>query len=188
MPGPRTKAGPADRSSRGSAQKTGATPGAAARGAESTAKVIPVLQQFRELFRASQQHFQRIEANCGVTGAQLWALSEVEARPGVKVSELARALSVHLSTASNLLDKLEAKGLVRRARISVDQRVVTVVLTADGRRVLESAPRPAAGIIPDALAKMPDDALGRLHRDLGLLLDLASVRNPKARLKPLAEP
>ena len=36
---------------------------------------MAVLQQFRELFRVSQQHFQRVESSCGVSGAQLWALS-----------------------------------------------------------------------------------------------------------------
>ena len=47
---------------------------------------LAVLQQFRELFRVSQRHFQRIEARCGLGGAQLWALSEVGKRPGLTIS------------------------------------------------------------------------------------------------------
>lgn len=149
---------------------------------------MPVLKQFRELFRVSQQHFQKIEAACGVSGAQVWALSEVGKRPGLKVSEVSRALSIHLSTASNLLDKLEAKNLIRRERTSTDQRVVRIFLTTDGEQVMRDAPHPVEGVIPDALGRMPDEALQRLHCDLQQVLQYASVRNPRAALKPLAEP
>jgi DNA-binding MarR family transcriptional regulator len=152
------------------------------------AAAMAVLQQFRELFRVSQQHFQRIESNCGVSGAQLWALSELKAAPGLTVSGLARALSIHLSTSSNLLDKLEAQELIRRERNSADQRVVQVYLTNAGQQLLRKAPKPVEGVIPDALGRMPATALRSLNRDLDLLLGLASARNPEERMKPLAEP
>lgn len=148
---------------------------------------LAVLQHIRELLRVSQQHFQRIEARCGVSGAQLWALAEMQARPGSKISELAVALSVHLSTASNLLDRLEAKALVRRERGKKDQRVVRVYLTPAGQGVLRKAPKPAQGIIPDALHRMPLDALARLDRDLEKLLKLARIRDQRAAMKPLAD-
>jgi DNA-binding MarR family transcriptional regulator len=152
-----------------------------------SAQAVAVLQHIRELFRVSQQHFQRIEVRCGVSGAQLWALAEVQARPGSKISELATALSVHLSTASNLLDRLEAKALVRRQRGKQDQRVVRVYLTPAGQKVLKAAPKPTEGIIPDALHRMPRDALGRLDRDLEKLLQLAKIRDRRAAMKPLAD-
>ncbi len=122
-----------------------------------------------------------------MSGAQLWALAELQARPGSKISELAIALSVHLSTGSNLVDRLEAKSLVRRQRSKEDQRVVRVYLTPTGQGVLRKAPKPAEGIIPDALHRMPGDALGRLDRDLEQLLRLARIRDQRAAMKPLAE-
>jgi DNA-binding MarR family transcriptional regulator len=146
------------------------------------------LRQFRELFRLSQQHFQRVGARCGLSGAQLWAMAEVDARPGLKVSDLASALSVHLSTASNLLDRLQAKSLVRRERSEDDQRVVRVRLTKAGKRVLRTAPAPAAGVIPDALDHLPAETLACLSRELTILLHLTRVRDRYAALKPLSEP
>ena len=122
-----------------------------------------------------------------MSGAQLWALAELQARPGSKISELAVALSVHLSTASNLVDRLEAKALVRRQRSKEDQRIVRVYLTPAGQGVLRKAPKPAEGIIPDALHRMPRDALGRLDRDLEQLLRLARIRDQRAAMKPLAD-
>jgi DNA-binding MarR family transcriptional regulator len=123
-----------------------------------------------------------------VSGAQLWALCEIEEQPGLTVSELAHAMSIHLSTASNLLDKLETRKLVRRERASTDQRVVRVYVTREGEKVLKRAPGPAEGIIPDALQKLPAPALTRLHRDLTVLLELASIRKPGEGLKHLTEP
>ena len=148
---------------------------------------MAVLHQFRELFRVSQRHFQRIEARCGVSGAQLWALSELAKHPGLTISELARALSIHLSTSSNLLDKLENQLLVRRERGTEDQRTVFVHLTARGRKLLAAAPKPLEGVIPNALRRLPPTALRRLHRDLRALLELASRRSARDALEPLSE-
>jgi DNA-binding MarR family transcriptional regulator len=149
---------------------------------------LSVLQHLRELYRVSQQHFQRVEVRCGLSGAQLWALSELKARPGSTISELASTLSVHLSTASNLLDRLEDKKLVRRRRGPPDQRVVRVIVTPEGENMLRLAPKPAEGIIQDALQRMPRDALVRLDRDLETLLRRAKVRDQRAAMKHLAEP
>jgi DNA-binding MarR family transcriptional regulator len=157
------------------------------RGSRKSSRALAVLQHVRELLRVSQQHFQRVEARCGVSGAQLWALAELQARPGSKISELATALSVHLSTASNLLGRLETKALVRRQRGKKDQRTVRVYLTPAGQAVLRKAPKPAEGVIPDALHRMPHEALNRLERDLEKLLRLARVRNRRAAMKPLGD-
>jgi DNA-binding MarR family transcriptional regulator len=150
-------------------------------------EAVAVLQQFRELFRASQEHFQHIEKTCSISGAQLWAMAELSATPGMKISELAASLSVHLSTASNLLGKLETKGLIRRERNKVDQRVVRVYITSTGDKLLRIAPRPVEGVIPHALTHMSASALAHLKRDLTELLRLARVHDPRAAMKPLSE-
>lgn len=151
-------------------------------------RVAAVLQHVRELFRVSQEHFKRIEARCGVSGVQVWAAAELKAKPGMKISELAIALSIHLSTASNLLDRLEGKGLARRERGKKDQRVVRAYITPAGEKMLRRAPKPVQGVIPDALDRMPGAALARLDQDLERLLQLARVRDRRAAMKPLAEP
>jgi len=147
-----------------------------------------VLQHVRELFRVSQQHFKRVEARCGVSGVQVWAASELKARPGMTISQLANALSIHLSTASNLLDRLEDNGLARRERGKNDQRVVRAYITPAGETMLRRASKPVQGVIPDALDRMPGAALTRLDQDLEKLLQFARIRDRRAAMKPLAEP
>lgn len=152
------------------------------------ARSAAVLRQIRQLVRVTQEHFKRVEARCGVSGVQVWAAAELRARPGMTISELAHALSVHLSTASNLLDRMEGNALVRRVRSKRDQRVVRVFLTAPGARMLRKAPKPLHGVLPDALHRMPASGLSRLHRDLGTLLELARAHDRRAAMKPLSEP
>jgi DNA-binding MarR family transcriptional regulator len=176
------------RTRRASSAATASKAPAARRPKPGPADAAAVLQQFRQLFRVSQRHFQRIETRCGVSGAQLWALAELSRQPGLTISELAQALSVHLSTSSNLLDKLEAQGLVRRERRSRDQRIVRVYITAGGRKLLSKAPKPVEGVIPGALGRMDPAALRRLHTDLATLLELASARSARDALKHLGEP
>ena len=179
----------ATRRTGGKARKTATKTSSRPRAKTAAAPVdLRVLQHLRELYRVSQQHFQRIEVRCGLSGAQLWALSELKSRPGATVSEIASALSVHLSTASNLLDRLEDRKLVRRHRGPPDQRIVRIMVTDEGDALLRLAPKPLEGIIHGALRRMRKDALARLDRDLAALLSHAHARNPAAAMKHLAEP
>lgn len=145
------------------------------------------LRQFRVIFSAVRQHFQAVEKACGVSGAQIWAMSALRQSPGMKVSELAQAMSIHTSTASNLLDKIEKAGLIRRERNSVDQRVVRLYLTDNGEKALEKAPQPLTGILTHALGQLPDEALTRLHQDLATLIAHMGAINTQDAQKPLSE-
>jgi DNA-binding MarR family transcriptional regulator len=145
------------------------------------------LRQFRVIFGAVRQHFKAIEKACGVSGAQIWAMAALRQTPGMKVSELAQALSIHASTASNLLDKIEKAGMIRRERNTVDQRVVKLYLTPAGEKALEKAPQPLTGILTHALGQLPDKSLDRLNQDLATLIAHMGDINTKDAQKPLSE-
>lgn len=145
------------------------------------------LRQFRVIFGAVRQHFQAVEKACGVSGAQIWAMAALHQSPGMKVSELAQALSIHASTASNLLDKIEKAGLIRRERNSADQRVVRLYLTEAGEKALAKAPQPLTGILTHALGQLPDEALDRLNQDLATLIAQMGATDTRDAQKPLSE-
>lgn len=115
---------------------------------------MEVLQQFRLIFRAVKRHFQSVEEACGVSGAQLWALAQIAGQPGIKVGELAKALAVHQTTASNLVDRLTRSGFIERRRSTRDQRVVELYPSHAGTTALGRAPEPLRGVLPDALAAL----------------------------------
>ena len=131
---------------------------------------LSVLQRFRILIRTAQRHSQWIERQSGVTGAQLWALQELREAPGLRVGELANRMALHQSTTSNMVDRLETSGLIRKERTSADQRVVRLHLTDDGLALLSRAPSPARGVLPEALRLMDDGGLASLQSELEKLL------------------
>jgi len=132
--------------------------------------MFAVLKQFRVIIQSIKTHYQGVERQCGVSGAQLWALGQIGETPGITVGELARALAIHQSTASNLLARLEALSLVERTRGREDQRVVSIQLTARGRGVLRRAPKPFRGVLQQALTELPSSTLAGLHTHVGRLI------------------
>jgi DNA-binding MarR family transcriptional regulator len=129
-----------------------------------------VLRQFRVVFNAVKVHFRQVESAAGIGGAQVWALSVIQARPGVGVSELGRAMDVHQSTASNLVKLLLERDLVLAVKDTVDRRAIGLHLTESGAAVLSAAPGPFSGVLPDALAGLDPRTLARLEADLEQLI------------------
>jgi DNA-binding MarR family transcriptional regulator len=148
---------------------------------------LEVLKQFRVLFRSIKRHYQWVEQECGLSGALLWAMAEIGGAPGIKVSDLAQQLGIHLSTASNMLRRLEELALVKRMRIGDDHRVVQLKLSAKGEKILQRAPRPLVGILQQALADMPQVRLDSLHADLGEVIRLMKFKDVKARSRLLSD-
>lgn len=148
-------------------------------------RVREILKNFRVVFRSVQKHSHWVETQCGVSGAQLWAMWELFLSPGLKVSELSRAMAIHQSTASNLLDKLEKKEIIKRERGGPDQRVVRLYLTTQGLEILNKAPRPAQGVLTDTLSRLPDEVLDGLDNGMSRLVAQMNLKDETAALEPL---
>lgn len=129
-----------------------------------------VLRRFRLVFNAVKTHFQQVERKAGVGGAQLWALSVIRETPGIGVNDLARAMDIHQTTASNLVKALVALDLVSVERNGPDRRAVQLRVVAAGVRVLRKAPGPFTGVLPEALSRLDVKTLERMDRDLAKLL------------------
>lgn len=155
-------------------------------GAAELSSPTRVLRQFRVVFNAVKTHFRNVEKAAGIGGSQLWALGVVQQRPGIGVGELARALDVHQTTASNLLKSLAAQGLIALGRNGSDRRAVTVTLLPAGQVRLGSAPAPFVGVLPDALATLDAATLARIEHDLGILITALEAGTAGADI-PLAD-
>ena len=145
-----------------------------------------VLRQFRQVFNAVRTHFQQIEKQVGLGGAQVWALSVIRDMPGIGVGELARMMDVHQSTASNLVKALVERELVASAKGSGDRRSVQLRLLPAGAKLLRRSPGPFAGVLPTALAALDQRTLKRLERDLATLLGELQA-DERAGRTPLAD-
>ncbi len=148
---------------------------------------LALLMKFRLIINATKRHYKWVEEQCGINGAQLWVLWEVDHAPGLRVSELAAVMAMHQSTISNLIEKLARAKLLRRSRAGDDQRVVTLYLTAAGRALLKRAPQPSRGRLHEALFNLPQHSLAALDSLLGRVLHEMNPDDRSPMHKPLAE-
>lgn len=145
-----------------------------------------VLGRFRQIFNTVKTQFQQMERSAGIGGAQLWALSVIRDRPGIGINELAQALGIRQSTASNLVKSLVQRGLVATQRHAGDRRAVQLAILAQGRALLRRTPGPYSGVLVRAIAGMDARALARLDRELAGLIDALGADESAASI-PLAQ-
>lgn len=147
---------------------------------------VRVLRQFRLVFNAVKTHFQQVEKTAGIGGAQVWGLSVIRDHPGMGVKQLARALDVRQPTASNIVRALCKQGLVEVLKDDRDGRAVRLQVRPEGLAVLQRAPGPFAGVLPEALASLDPATLANLERDLAVLIQSLDVDKRGANV-PLSQ-
>ena len=139
------------------------------------------------LVRMVQSGMQSIDPGRGLSGSQLWALWQISAHPGLRVAELAEALHIHPSTASNLLDKLESRDFVRRERRNTDNRVVRLYLTESAINMVKGIPGPMQGRLRHRLREVPAPILQGLLDGLAAVLDDIGESAPAPSGSPVTE-
>jgi len=146
---------------------------------------LKILKKLRIIIRTAAQHSSWIDKQCGVNGAQLWVMQELQDAGELRVGELTAKLAVHQTTMSNLVDDLEKRGYVSKARSASDQRVVTVMLTKLGSATLLKAPKPARGLLPEALLQLDRQRLDELDSGLQGLLESIETLDEEFAMLPL---
>jgi len=101
-----------------------------------------------------------------LTPAQFDVLSRLGAEPGISQQELADRLLVTKGNVSQLLARLEVRGLIRRKR---DGRVVRVYLADDGRRLYDEVAEAYQSWIPEPFSALKPNQLRRLQKALRIL-------------------
>ena len=143
--------------------------GKAMAGAARAARELATLQEFRTILGSARRHDSDVRRIAGISGSQLWALSEIARADGLRVNDLSERMAVHQTTASNLSNALVERNLVRRSRDTADQRVVRLRVTTDGKKMLLRAPGPYTGLLVDALRHLKAPELHRLNEALRVL-------------------
>jgi DNA-binding MarR family transcriptional regulator len=90
----------------------------------------------------------------GVTATQLSVLKLLHEIGDLSLGTLSKEIRAHNSTVTGIVDRMEAAGLVERARSEQDRRVWIIRLTAGGRKVAEKAKVSPWDLLRDALAEL----------------------------------
>ena len=145
-----------------------------------------VLRQFRVVFNAVRTHFQQVEKEVGIGGALVWALSIIKTQPGIGVTDLASAMDVHQSTASNLVRQLLKKALIRSEKSTVDRRNVHLFVQPSAVTLLNGVPGPYEGVLPSALQHLSPATLQQLQTNLASLIEVLQADEQAGQI-PLAQ-
>jgi DNA-binding MarR family transcriptional regulator len=122
---------------RGSARSIGIDDGSHPSHAHPVPDPTADAERFAELFRTIYLAFHRRDGKReGLTGASRAVLTHLAMTGPLTVGEAARHLDRAQSVVSEIVDGLEAKGLLERERDPADGRRTLVWLTADGQEAL----------------------------------------------------
>ncbi|MFQ5702348.1 MAG: MarR family winged helix-turn-helix transcriptional regulator, partial [Acidobacteriota bacterium] len=92
-------------------------------------------------------------------------------------SAIARHVHLSPSTVIGILDRLEAKGLVRRERDLKDRRLVLVSLTEQGKALVASAPSPLQDTLAEAMSALPEAGLATIAQSLDRIVEMMEIRH-----------
>ena len=101
-----------------------------------------VLTSLRRVIRATDLHSRRLAKTSGLTAPQILLLQAIRKLEDSTSGRLAAEVNLSQATVTNILDRLEKRGLVTRERSTIDKRKVHVHLTPHGDEVLRDAPTP----------------------------------------------
>lgn len=138
------------------------------------AAVADAVRSYVKLMRASRSVAARVEPLVGTRGLTLtqFGVLEVILHKGPMTHrELGRKVLTSAGNMTDVVDKLEGRGLVRRVRAEADRRQVRVELTDEGRDLIgDLFPRHAEDIARAMSGLEPEDLrlLGGLLRKLGI--------------------
>jgi DNA-binding MarR family transcriptional regulator len=103
--------------------------------------ILHLLGALRRISQSLDTYSKTIEHDAGLTLPQLLLLEALRGEPEPPTAgRLAQRVSLSQGTVTSILDRLEARNLVRRTRADDDRRRVLVALTVRGRNLLQKAP------------------------------------------------
>jgi DNA-binding MarR family transcriptional regulator len=101
---------------------------------------VSILRSLRRINRTVAAQGRLLVEGYQVTMPQLLCLRQLAALATTSPSTLAAELGVSQATISGMIDRLEARGYVRRSQSSVDRRKVLLDLTDKGKELEAAAP------------------------------------------------
>ena len=144
-----------------------------------------VLKHFREIYIQAKSELKDNVKKTGLSGSQLWIMQQIYNFNGISNSELAKNLTLHVSTCSILVNKLIKKGLVEKTRSPTDERRIVLTITSKGKQLMAKAPKSPEGAIPSTLKKLNIEELEELNTVLTKFAKKMKVFNKVFKDSPL---
>ena len=129
---------------------------------------IRTLRSLAECYQAFESYSAAHVRTLGLTGAQFDIVATLGNTPGMTCKELGEKTLITKGTLTGVLDRMEARGLIRRTASDADRRQVFVLLTPQGTRTFDRVfPEHIGHLRPAFTALSPrelDQATELLHK------------------------
>ena len=89
----------------------------------------PLVEAYLAFYRVGARHIESL----GLTPSQFDVIAELGDTKGLTCADLSKATLVTKGTLTGVLDRLEAKGVVKRENVEGDRRAIKICLTAKGQ-------------------------------------------------------
>ena len=146
--------------------------------AESYCTEASVAHLMRRVMTSIGQAVDRRLESLDLTNAQWVPLLKLHLGSAGTVAELARECGGDAGAMTRMLDRLEAKGLLKRVRSTGDRRVVNLELTEDGVQAAKQIPAVLCEVQNEHLAGFSKTEWLALKGYLGRMLDNGQALQP----------
>lgn len=144
--------------------------------------IANVIDDVRRIFQVLIEQSKKIEHETHLTGSQLWVVKLLKEASPMKVSDLARRMYLHPATMVGLLDRLEAKGLLKRTRSEKDRRVVYIDLTEKGNELEINSPEVVQNLLVKGLEGLAGREVKAISEGLAHLVRILGVQDVPPKL------
>ena len=141
---------------------------------------LDILRSLRRIVRRIEGASIELESQHGVTAPQLLCLHALVRAGSLTQIALSREIRLSPPTLVGVLDRLEAKELIKRQRDTNDRRRIHLVLTDAGRAVAAGAPEPLQHHLERGLDALPEADRAVIAGALGHLVRLLEAEHIEA--------
>ncbi len=141
-----------------------------------------ILIKIRKIVRSINLESKKIQKEYGVSIPQVLCLQYLRDSANYQAGQgdIRKFLNLNASTASGIINRLEAKGLVARLPKSGDKRVVTIALTSKGDKLMQQIPSLLHEQLSEKLVKLDDSVHENIKTSLEMLVDFLEIDDVEA--------
>jgi len=139
-----------------------------------------ILAALRRIIRAVDLQSRQLVRSHGLTGPQALLLKEIMLAGELTVGQLADRVSLSQATVTDILMRLEKRGLVERQRSREDKRRVLVHITVAGRRLMKHSLPLLQEAFLDKLNQLQEWEQTQLLASLQRLADMMNAQSLEA--------
>jgi DNA-binding MarR family transcriptional regulator len=146
----------------------------------SAEQFVPTLEKWIELFmRHSMHNFIRYSRESGISMSQIGVLFHIHRIGCIGITDLGEDMGVTSAAASQISERLVQQGLIQRSEDPQDRRVRQIVLTEQGRQMLQESIHARQEWLNDLAENLSTDEKEQIMTAFNILIDKIHQLTPQ---------